>query len=120
MKMKKRYSAGAVAPAKIDADGWNAIVNALGRPLMENGCGETESEIIKRSYEEQCASKHIPSDVITGVVLPGIRSVDGQMLELQLQSLAVEDYQFGVPEDQVKWQVVMTPVLISENRKEVR
>lgn len=105
---------GARAPTTMTAEFWDDIVTTLGRPLHQTDNGELECDFIAESYA-QLADKMIPCDTEYSIVIPKIRSVDNEVLELSFRSLAIDGY--GAGEDTTTWEVVLTASLTPDGKE---
>lgn len=104
--MKNIKRIGGVAPHEIPAEWWSTINKTLGRPLARS-----ERAAVTRAYKAYAGSV-LASQIVAEIICPMVVSAAGKTLEIDLQSLAVADYQAGVPEDEVEYEVVMSSMLL--------
>ena len=104
--MKKEKETGGVSPCAMPSEWWSAISKTLGRPLA---C--TERTVIADAYKSYAGSV-VPPEIVAEIICPMIASADGKILQIDLRSLAIADYQAGVPDDEVEYEVVMSSLLL--------
>lgn len=68
---------GAYAPNKLDADAWNEIVCALGRPLHDD-----EDVVIREKYTNDIADRYFEAGFSISLLFGGIRGVDDRSLQV--------------------------------------
>ena len=108
--MNTQDKSGAIVPTKMPTEWFSAIEKMLRRQLSGH-----ERGIVLRA-DRSYADAFISSDVVAEIILPGIMSANGSMLQLDLQPLAVHNYGCGVPDSDVVWELAMVPILIANGR----